>query len=147
MPVGFGGKGIKNRDRSLAVMGHLEKSIVEVKAENNCLAHALLIALSKLTNDPNYKSYRDGWKIRPVVQLLQATCLDLNNCAGIPKLTIFQEYFHEYTLVVYAGLSCDSIRFEGQVESSKRIHLLYVDITEHYYVITNLTDGTATLRL
>lgn len=47
MPVGFGG--IKTRGRSLSVMAHLKKNIVEVKAENNCLAHALIIAIAKLT--------------------------------------------------------------------------------------------------
>jgi hypothetical protein len=33
---------------------------VKVKAETNCLANALLIAIAKITNDKNYKSYRDG---------------------------------------------------------------------------------------
>ena len=32
MPVGFGG----NKGRSLSVMAHLKKSIIEVKAETNC---------------------------------------------------------------------------------------------------------------
>jgi hypothetical protein len=40
---------------------------VKVKAETNCQAHALVIAIAKITNDQNYKSYRDGWKIGPVV--------------------------------------------------------------------------------
>jgi len=52
---------------------------VNVKAETNCLAHALVIAIAKITDDPNYKSYRDGWKIGPVVQrLLYTTSINLD---------------------------------------------------------------------
>jgi len=44
-------------------MMHLKRSIVEVKAEQNCLAHALVIAIAKVDNDPNYKAYIQGRKI------------------------------------------------------------------------------------
>jgi hypothetical protein len=47
MPAGFGDGGVKTKGRPLPVMAHLKKSIVEVKAENNCLAHALIIAQQK----------------------------------------------------------------------------------------------------
>jgi hypothetical protein len=43
MPVGFGRCALKSRGRPLSVMAHLKQSIVEVKAEQNCLAHALVI--------------------------------------------------------------------------------------------------------
>jgi hypothetical protein len=46
-------------------MAHLKKSIVEVKAEENCLAHALVIAMAKVKNDPDYKAYRKGRKSCP----------------------------------------------------------------------------------
>ena len=43
MPVGFGlqGNGIKTMGRLISVVAHLKKSIVQVKSETNCLAHAL----------------------------------------------------------------------------------------------------------
>ena len=145
MPVGFGGDGIKTKVRPLSVMVHQKISIVEVKAENNCLAQALLIALSKLTNDPNYKSYRQVSMIRPVVRHLhETTGIDLDNGAGIPELIIFQEHFHEYKIVVHEGLNCKHfLMFESQVESSKRINLLYDDFTRHYNLITRLTGAMA----
>jgi hypothetical protein len=37
-------------------MAHLKKSIITVTAEDNCLAHALIIAVARLTNDPDYKA-------------------------------------------------------------------------------------------
>ena len=62
MPVGFGlrGDGIKTKGRPISVMAHLKKSIVLVKSETNCLAHALLIVIAKVTKDPNYKTYMQG---------------------------------------------------------------------------------------
>ena len=42
MPVGFGG-GVKTKGRPISVMAHLKKSIIEVKAQDNCLANALLL--------------------------------------------------------------------------------------------------------
>jgi hypothetical protein len=57
MPVGFG-RGTKTKGRPLSVMAHLKTSVVEVKAEEDSLAHALIIAIAKLTNHPNYKAYR-----------------------------------------------------------------------------------------
>ena len=84
MPVAFGGAAI--RSKSLTAMAHL-KSIVEVKGEENCLVHALIIA--RLNNEPNYKAYKQGWKkrVRPVIQqLLKKNGVDLNNGAVIPEL-------------------------------------------------------------
>ncbi len=52
---------------------------------------------------------------------------------------MFQRHFHEYKIVVYVGLNCDDIMFEGKVETSKRLNLLYDDIKQHYHVIGKLT--------
>jgi hypothetical protein len=60
MPVGFGKGGIKSRGRPLEIMARLKTSIVQVKAETNCLAHALLIAKARVDNDSNYKAYSDS---------------------------------------------------------------------------------------
>ena len=61
--------------------------------------------------------------------------------AGIPELVRFMENFHDYKIVVYEGLSCDNIMFEGRVESSKRLNLLYYDVQQYYHVISNLTGA------
>jgi hypothetical protein len=38
MPVEFRGDGIKTKGRPLTIMAHLKRSIIEFKAEANCLA-------------------------------------------------------------------------------------------------------------
>ena len=63
----------------------------------------------------------------------------LDNGGGIPELERFQRHSHEYKIVVYVGLNCDDIMFEGKDETSKRLNLLYDDIKQHYHVIGNLT--------
>ena len=53
-------------------MAHLKRSVVEVQASENRLARAIIIAVAKAENDPDYVAYRRGYKIRPVVQKLRA---------------------------------------------------------------------------
>jgi hypothetical protein len=144
LPVGYGKHALKSKGRPLSVLAHLKKSIVEVKAEENCLAHALIIAIAKIENVADYNSYRRGRRIRPAVQqLLETTGIDLSGGAGIPELSRFQEYFREYKITVYQGVNCADKMFEGQVDTSKRINLLYDDVERHYHVITNLTGAMA----
>ena len=142
MPVGFGRTTLRTRVRQLENMAYLKLSIIEVKTENNCLA--LIIAISKINKDPKYELYRKGYRICPVVEsLLETTGIDLANGGRIPELIRFQEHFHEYKIGFYGGLHCDSILFEGQVESPKRINLLFDDVNRHYHVISNLTGAMA----
>jgi hypothetical protein len=142
MPVGFGG--VKTKGRQLSVMAHLKNSIIEVKAEKNCLAHALIIAVARLTNDPDYIAYRKGRKNHPVVdRLLKVTGIDLTQGGGYPELIRFQEHYKDYRIVVYDGLDCDSIMYDGLIETANRINLVYDRETRHYHVIANLTGAMA----
>jgi hypothetical protein len=96
LPVGLGKHAMKSKGRPLSEMAHLKKSIVEVKAEGKCLAHALIIAIAKVEKNALYNSYRRGCRIRPAVQnLLDTTGIDLSGGSGIPELVRFQEYFRE----------------------------------------------------
>ena len=88
MPEGCGRRdALKTLGRPFSIMAYLKRSIVEVKAEENCLAHALIIEISRLNNDSNYNSYRRGYKIRPVVQNLLET-VGMNLDRGGPELII-----------------------------------------------------------
>ena len=79
------------------------------------MAQALIIATAKVTNHPNCKVYRKGRKIYPKVdQLLAATGISLDNSGGIPEFERFQDHFQQYKIVMYPGLNCDEIIFEGR---------------------------------
>jgi hypothetical protein len=115
-------------------MAHLKRRIIEVKAETNCLALALIIAIAKITKDPNYKASRQGYKIYQVIHnLLATTGIDLRNGGVFPNSIsskiISDNMFCSYRLI------CDSIMFEGQVETSDCINLLYDDTVRQYHVI------------
>ena len=132
IPVGFGRTAQRSKGRTVFNLVHLKRSVIEFKAENNCLAHALIVAIARLEKDPNYQSYRKGNKICPVVvRLLEATDMDLTNRGGIPELIRFQEHFGDNKIVVYDCLHCDNIIFEGQTWSSKRINLLLMTSTDN----------------
>jgi ribosome-associated translation inhibitor RaiA len=57
---GSRGRSNKTKGRSLEVMAHLKRSIIQVKAVTNCLAYALIIAIAKITKGLNYQAYRHG---------------------------------------------------------------------------------------
>ena len=105
MPIGHGKITSKGE-----ITVHLKRSIVQVGAESNCLAHALVIAKAKVDSDPNYNSYRRRYKIRPVVDsLLETTGIDLSLGWGVPEIMRFQEHFKAYRIVVFRGLDCKDI--------------------------------------
>ena len=78
-----------------------------------------------------------------VDSLLETTGIDLSRGGGVPELMRFQEHFKEYRIVVFGGLNCGDTMFDGQVESEKRINLVYDDVNRHFHVINNLTGAMA----
>ena len=67
----------------------------------------------------------------------RASDVGLSRAGGIPEPEEFQRHLSEYRIVVYSGLQCDNIMFDGQVPSVQRISLLYDG--QYYHVITNPT--------
>ena len=115
---------------------------MEGKAEDNCLAHALVTAIAKVDKDPNFDVFRKGRKMRHVVQTLLETT-SLSNGARIPEVVRFRDKFREDKRVVYHGLNCNKILCEGQVDSIKRFDILYDEVERHYHVIINFTVALA----
>ena len=85
MPVVFG-RAIKSKVRPLSFMAQLKTSVVDLKAEGNCLSHAIIISIGKSENNQEYLAYRRGYKIRPAVQKLFAkTGINLSGDVGFPN--------------------------------------------------------------
>jgi len=78
-----------------------------------------------------------------VHQLLETTGIKLDEGGRIRELTQFQEHFKEHQIVIFSGLYFEDVLFDGQVESEKRINLLYDDTTYYYHVITYITGTMA----
>jgi len=79
MPVRIG-RGIKTRGRLVFALAYLKKCIVNGNSEYYCLAHELNIAIGRITNDPDYKSYRDRRKLGLAVQqLIVSTGINLGH--------------------------------------------------------------------
>jgi len=74
---------------------------------------------------------------------LRTTGFDLTDGGGIPELTLFQEHYKDYRVVVNGGLKCEDIFFDGHVVFEGRINLLYDFTTHHYHVITNIMVARA----
>ena len=95
-------------------MVHLKRSIIEVKAKSDCLAHALIITIARTTDDPNFIAYRRGLKIYQKAQhLLQRTGIDLQH-GGVSQNSRDSKITFQSTDII----------FDGQGTSEKRINLL-----------------------
>ena len=77
-----------------------------------------------------------------VQQLIETTGINLDRGGGIRELAQFQEYLKEYRIVVFSGLNCEDM-FDGQVQTEKRIILLYDNVARHYHVILSITGAMA----
>jgi predicted Zn-dependent protease len=144
MPVVFG-RTQTPLGSSLLAMARIKRSVVQIRAERDCLAHALVVAIARVTNDPEYRKYSDGRNkmkiLSKVTELLRATGIDLDGGGGIPELQAFQRHLSQFRIVVYYDLRHNCIMFDGQTVSSQRINLLFDG--EHYHVITKLTAALA----
>ena len=81
----------------------LLKSIV-VEAAFLYLAHALIIAMPRVNNDPKYALYRHGKCMKKLVEdLLNASGVDLSNGGGFEELEQFQEHLSDYKIVFFDG--------------------------------------------
>ena len=101
------------------------------------MAHALIIAIARLTKVPNYKAYNPSRGTTPIA----INWNQLTKWRGVPELQRFQDHFPEYRIVVYGGLHCKDIIFEVKVASERRVNLLFNDVTRHFHDIANLTGA------
>jgi len=98
--------------------------------------------MARVNGDSKYKSYRDGKALKqPVQEFLSASGADLNRGGCFKELEQFQNYLSDYKIIVYDGLSPESVLFCGNSVPNKKLYLLYDG--GHYNVITNLKAAMA----
>jgi hypothetical protein len=100
MPAGNVKLAERTKGRSLNVLNVIKRSIVVVKTALMCLDHALIIAMSRVNNDPKYALIRQGKCLKePVQDLLNASGVDLSNGGDFRKLEQFNSTFRTTKLL------------------------------------------------
>ena len=90
--MGFG-RAIKSKGRPLSVMAQL-KTCCGGEGSRKFPNAIIIIAIAKAENNPDYKAYREGRKMRPVVRKLLAKAgIHLLVGGGIPELMKFKNIF------------------------------------------------------
>ena len=80
MPAGTDKSAKNSKGRSIDVLSVIKKSIVTVKTAFLCLAHTLIIVLSRVNGDPKYTSYSKGKYLKQSFEgVLSASGLVLTN--------------------------------------------------------------------
>jgi len=104
MPAGTDKSAKNSKGRSIDVLSVIKKSIVTVKTAFLCLAHTLIIVLSRVNGDPKYTSYSKGKYLKQSFEgVLSASGLVLTNREGVNEKH-FQNYLSDYKIIVYGGL-------------------------------------------
>ena len=121
-----------------------KKSNVVLNTAFLYLAHALIVAMTRVNGDPKYALYRHGKCMKkPVENPLTNSSVDISNGGGLEEIQQLQEYISNYKIVVFDDLNMDRKMSSRNSLSDKKLYLLYIAGTRHYNVITNLEAAMA----
>lgn len=121
--------------------------IIPIKNKDNlCLPRALVVAMAKVNNDPEFDRIRKDTKKmqtdRTTALIIAAKVIIPPEDGGIPEIQIFQNHLREYKIVVYTyGSRSRDIIIKGAVDSTKKLNLLHH--AGHFNVIGSLTAAFA----
>ena len=91
---------------------HKKRSIITIQNNDNlCLARALVVAVAKIENPPNYKNLiRSNRRMqeKEAKKLHAAANVPLGPC-GIPEVEMFQKYLTKYEINIISGNHNNSI--------------------------------------
>ena len=100
--------------------------------------------MPQVNGDPKCTSYRKGNKLDQATEdLLKASGIYLSIVGGLQELQHFEDYFSDYKIIFYDGMSTGRFIFTGNSLSSKTLYLLYDADTGHYNVLTNIKTAFA----
>ena len=123
---------------------HKKKSIVTIKNNDNlCLARALVTAIAKIENAPNYKNLiRSDRRIqeKEAKKLHAAANVPLGPC-GIPEVKMFQKYLTNYEINIVSGNHNNSIIYPPRpsANNNNNVTPIYLYLHDnHYDVITTM---------
>ena len=118
---------------------HKKGSVITIKNHDNlCLARALVVAIAKVENAPNYNY------LRRIVRAQQIKAMELHRAANVPlgpcglvEVDLFQRYLTQYEINIVSGNHDNAIIYPTQPSDDKTpIYLFLHD--NHYDVITSM---------
>ena len=128
---------------------HKKKSVVTIKNNDNlCLARALVVAVAKAENAPNYghliRSDRSIQE-KEAKKLHAAANVPLGPC-GIPEVKMFQKYLTKYEINIVSGNQDNAIIYPPKTgnnnsnnNNSNNVTPIYLYLHDkHYDVITSM---------
>ena len=118
---------------------HKKGSVITIKNhDNSCLARALVVAIAKVENAPNYNYLRDNVRAQQIkaMELHRAANVPLGPC-GLVEADLFQRYLTQYEINIVSGNHDNAIIYPTQPSDDKTpIYLFLHD--NHYDVITSM---------
>ena len=120
---------------------HKKGSVITIQNNDNlCLARALVVAIAKVENAPNYKNLTRTdrrTQEKKAKELHVAANVPLGPC-GIPEVGMFQKYLTKYEINIVSGNHDNSIIYPPK-PSTNNVTPIYLYLHDnHYDVITSM---------
>ena len=127
---------------------HKKGSVITIKNNDNlCLARALVVAIAKIENNPNYKNLRDSnnrAQQNKAIALHERANVTFGPC-GLPEVDLFQKYLTNYEINIVSGNHNDSIIYPPKPSTNNNVTPIYLYLHDnHYDVITSMPGFLST---
>ena len=144
-PQGSGRSKLKRNIVNIKEYLHKKGSVITIKNHDNlCLARALVVAIAKVENAPNYnyllRQVR-GQQIK-AMELHANANVPLGPC-GLEEVDLFQKHLTTYEINIVSGNHDCAIIYPSQPSTDKTPIYLYLH-DNHYDVITSMTGFLST---
>ena len=121
---------------------HKKNTVITIRNNDNlCLARALVVAIAKVQNAPNYKDLtKPGRRTLEIKarELHTAANVPLGPC-GIPEVELFQKYLTNYEINIVSGNHDNSIIYPPKPSTNNNVTPIYLYLHDnHYDVITSM---------
>ena len=134
----------RSRRTTLNIQEYLHKkgSVITIQNNDNlCLARALVVAIAKVENDPNYKHLRDPKRRaqeKKARELHEAANVPFGPC-GLPEVDLFQKYLTSYEINIVSGNHDSAIIYPTKPSTNNNVTSIYLYLHDnHYDVITSM---------
>ena len=119
---------------------HRKGSVITIKNEDNlCLARALVVAIAKVKNAPDYVNLRDHVTTQQVkaIELHARAKVPMGPSCGLEEVDMFQKHLTEYEINIVSGIHDNAIIYPKKPSTDKTPIYLYLH-DKHYDVITSM---------